>query len=107
IVSLIAVGNQNRVPPSLCQQLFLPGRSWWWRKSGWRPEARRENETELHYHRHPPGRIGRRRERQLEVNADGWIGRIVGVPHEFLDDDRHLAVLFVGGTRDLPVHLRH
>ncbi len=89
-VGLDARGIEHGVAPALRDELFLPGRSIGSGAGRTRreAEARRETEAELDHHGDRPGRLRRRRERHLDLDADRRVGGVVGAAEQALRHDR-------------------
>ena len=104
VIGLNARRNQDGVSPPLGEHLLLPGWTRRWRREPWRRSAARKDEAELHHHRHWSCRLRRCAQRQLDIDGDQRIGRIVHVPDKLLRDNRDVAVHLLGRRSHLPFH---
>ena len=97
VVRLNACGGENRVAPAFFENEIRPG-------AGGEAGVGTGRSAEAEFEKDGRGafNIGRSGEGELDVDAYGWVGRVVDMACELFDGDRDAAFEFAACRGDLP-----
>src|SRR5271165_627461 len=101
VVGLNAGGDVDGVSPAPGKQLLLPGGAGIRRLRRQTLHERGHEsgiEGKFHHHRDGAGGVGGGGQRELNVDGDEGIRRVVDVAYELLRDDWYISVHFAGGA---------
>ena len=79
-------GYEDGVTPAFGKTLLLPGRvrveAGGLGGARWSSPEMATGETELRHDWNWPGRVGRSRQRQIDIDCDGRVTRVIHAPHQ-------------------------